>query len=567
MEEPSTASDFHPITLADRGWIGEALDADPQEAAAYSFATNYAWGNGAFTAAVARVGDCCVYRWTDDDGTHYYNFPVGRGDKAAALRSLRAMAERDGVFNIEMSETQARLLQSVFPGEFLLSYNRDMADYLYLASDLATLPGSRYQPKRNHVRRFKADCDWSFEAIRDGNIPDCRALFDEWLAEREADGSEDVETISHETAAIHLALDRFGEIGLEGGLLRKGGRPVAFAIGERLSDETAIVHFEKALASVEGAFQTVNQVFSAHLASLGFKYINREEDMGIGNLRKAKLSYHPLRLVRKYDAALSDVVSASLADRPDVERLWIDVFGDTPEYVKLFIDAHFDPDSFLLIRRGGELAAMCALLKTEFVAGGVPASARYVYALATAPKWRGRGLASRIIDKAQEISGVPLILLPGTDGLRPFYSRRGFADAFAREEWSVERDDSAARASFRPADARLLVRRRENMMAGDYVKWDEEAVAFAMSLCAFLGGGAVETDQGETILYHPAGGREMRVLETNVPPERRQTVFSALLARHGLERAFYRNRGGMVRYPEDYDGPRIDGGILNLALD
>lgn len=559
---------FHPVTLADREWIVEALDADPQEAAVYSFATNYVWGNGAFTAAVARIGDCCVYRWTEDDGTHYHTFPFGRGDKASALRTLRAIAEKDGVFNvIEMSEQQARLLQSVFPGEFLLSYDRDMADYLYVASDLATLPGSRYQPKRNHVRRFKAGGDWSFEAISEGNIPDCRVLFGEWLSERKADGSEDVDTISHETAAINLALDRFVESGLVGGILRRGARPVAFAIGERLSDETAVVHFEKALPSVEGAFQTVNQEFAAHLASLGFKYINREEDMGLGNLRKAKLSYHPLRLVRKYHAALSDVVSASLADRPGVESLWIDVFGDTPEYVRLFIDAHFDPDSFLIVRRDGEIAAMCALLKTEFVAGGAPASARYVYALATARKWRGRGLATRIIDKALEISGTPLILLPENDELRSFYVRLGFADAFTREEWVVERDDDAARASFRPADARLLVRRREYAMAGDYVKWDEDAVSFAISLCVFLGGGAVETDQGETILYHPTDAESIRVLETSVPSSRRPAVFSALLARHGARRAFYRTRGGMVRYPDGYDGPYIEDGRLDLALD
>lgn len=573
--------EFRAIAPTDRDMVVAALDADPQEAAAYSFATNYVWGNGVFTAHVADVCGCCVFRWTGRDGTPYYIFPFGRGDKAAALRAMRGALERDGVFNVfGMNAAQARLLQSVFPCEFALSSDRDMTDYLYLAADLATLPGGRYQGKRNHVRRFKASGDWSLEDITNGNIDDCRALYAEWLAEKRAAGSEDIGTIDHEERAAENAFVHFAEAGLIGGLLRKAGRPVAFALGERLSLETAIVHFEKALPSVEGASQTINMEFSARLASLGFKYINREEDMGIPNLRRAKMSYHPLRLVVKYGAKLADndaklvPFSASEDDRPDIERLWAEVFDDPPEYIKLFLDAHQEPDTFLVVRREGELAAMCALLKAEFTASGIPGDARYIYALATAPKWRGMGLATLLLDTALEIGEVPLILQPDEGLLRDFYVRRGFEEAFSPEEWSVARDDSAASATFRPADADLVRHRRADITSGDRVDWDEAAVAFAIDDCANMGGGALETDHGEIILYYPEGPGSsefapdsLRVVETTVPAERRVAVFSALMARRGAQRTFYRNRGAMVKYPEGYEGPRISNGYFNLALD
>lgn len=558
---------FHPITLDDRDWIRDALEAEPQEVAMMAFATNYTWNDAGSQVEVARICGCCVYRWRLRNGMRFLTFPFGRGDWRVALRMLRETVGDAEFRFFALSAEQTRCLLSAYGGEFQVSFTRDMSDYLYLASDLATLPGGRYQPKRNHVRRFKAAGDWRLDELDGDGIADCRTLLGEWLEEKGNSNPEEAEDLENETVALHRAFDNFRPAGLMGAILRKGERPVALAIGEALSPTLAVVHFEKALPSVEGASQTINQEFASLLLARGFEYVNREEDMGIPNLRKAKMSYQPLRLVRKYAARLSDVVSATEADRADIERLWVEAFDDPPEYVSRFLYAHADPGAFLIIRRDGELAAMCALIDAEIVASGEVASVRYVYALATAPKWRRRGLATRILDAALEHGRTPLVLLPD-DYARDFYRKRGFTDAFLGETWRVGCGDAAPDATFRPADAHLLLRRRESMLEGrDHVKWDEAAVGFAISDCEALGGGALETDSGETVLHYREGARRLRIVETSASPERRGPVIAALLEAVGADEAVYCNAGGMIRYPDEYEGPRITDGYLNLALD
>ena len=563
-----TDTTFHPITLDDRDWIRDALEAEPQEVAMMAFATNYTWNDAGCQVEVARICGCCVYRWRLRNGMRFLTFPFGRGDWLGALRSLREVVGDAEFRFFALSSEQTRRLLSAYGGEFQISFTRDMSDYLYLASDLATLPGGRYQPKRNHVRRFKAAGDWRLDELDGDGIDDCRALLGEWLEEKRLSNPEEAEDLENETMAMRRAFDDFGPAGLIGAILRKGERPVALAIGEALSPTLAVVHFEKALPSVEGASQTINQEFSRLLQARGFEYVNREEDMGIPNLRKAKMSYQPLRLVRKYAARLSDVASATDADRTDIERLWGETFGDPPEYISRFLDAHADAGAFLVIRRDGELAAMCALIDAEIVASGEIASVRYVYALATAPKWRRSGLATRILDAALEHGRTPLVLLPGDNAARDFYRKRGFTDAFIGETWRVGCGDTVPDATFRPADTHLLLRRRESMLEGrDHVKWDEAAIGFAISDCEALGGGALETDRGETVLYYREGGRKLRIVETSALPERRGPVLAALMETAGADEAVYCNAGGMIRYPDEYEGPRITDGYLNLALD
>ena len=152
---------------------------------------------------------------------------------------------------------------------------------------------------------------------------------------------------------------------------------------------------------MEGAFQTINQEFAAWLTRQGFSFVNREEDTGLPNLRKAKMSYHPCRLVRKYTACISEVVSAATADKDAMANLWAEVFHDTDAYIRLFLEKRFSPESLLLIREGGKLASMCAFLQAEFrTETGESVPIRYVYALATAPDHRGHGLARKLLDFA-----------------------------------------------------------------------------------------------------------------------------------------------------------------------
>ena len=138
--------------------------------------------------------------------------------------------------------------------------------------------------------------DWSFEPITAANIPDCVSVLDQWLAANSTEPDADKQT---EAAVVRESLDNFAALGYTGGLLRVSGEPQAFTFGERSSEDTFVVHAEKALLNYQGAYTAVNCEFAKTLAGQ-YRYINREEDAGSPGLRKAKLSYHPAFMEEKY---------------------------------------------------------------------------------------------------------------------------------------------------------------------------------------------------------------------------------------------------------------------------
>ena len=137
---------------------------------------------------------------------------------------------------------------------------------------------------------------WQFEQITDANLDECWAMNEQWCAEV---GCEDSESLTEESCAVRNCFNNFHSLGLRGGLLRVEGRVVAYTMGRPLSSDTFIVHIEKAFAEVAGAYPMINQQFVTHCCE-GFRYINREDDVGDEGLRRAKTSYKPDILLEKY---------------------------------------------------------------------------------------------------------------------------------------------------------------------------------------------------------------------------------------------------------------------------
>ena len=112
---------------------------------------------------------------------------------------------------------------------------------------------------------------------------------------------EERKGLKEESEAVKLALENFGKLELTGGLIRTEGKVVAFSVGDRLNDSTFLVHIEKAFSDINGAYPIINREFVRHNC-LDFKYVNREDDAADEGLRRAKLSYHPYEIIKKYTA-------------------------------------------------------------------------------------------------------------------------------------------------------------------------------------------------------------------------------------------------------------------------
>lgn len=181
---------------------------------------------------------------------------------------------------------------------YTLSSFRDDYEYIYNTSDLINLSGKKYHSKRNHITAFNKKYNWSYESLSEDLLPEIFSLADKW-SEHSISIGEDPQSINSENSAIKRVLPRYKELGIMGGAIKVDGEAVAFSFASAINSTTADVHVEKALPDFRDAYPIINQQLAIHELSR-FKYLNREDDMGLEGLRKAKLSYHPAVLLEKY---------------------------------------------------------------------------------------------------------------------------------------------------------------------------------------------------------------------------------------------------------------------------
>lgn len=298
--------EFLSPALSDRGWADELLRVSGQRACDYNFANLYLWGP-VYGARIARLGGRIAVL-VQEPADPAYLWPAGRGDLRDALLALEAdAAGRNGPFRLTaVTRGQRAILEGLFPGRFRFREARADFDYLYQIGRLADLTGKKLHAKRNHINQFMRDHPvWSYEEMTPRNLPECLAMEAQWdERSRIREGAGEERDLDNEGRALRRAMRDFVPLGLEGGVLRVRDEVVAFSIGDLLCPDTYDVHFEKAYNEVQGAYTMINRCFARQVRERhpGLSYLNRENDMGMEGLRKAKESYHPDRMVEKYIA-------------------------------------------------------------------------------------------------------------------------------------------------------------------------------------------------------------------------------------------------------------------------
>jgi len=287
---------FQKPKLEDREWVSHFLALQKNRSCEQTFANLYLWRRK-YPAGIAVVGNMLVIKTEGD--VQSFSFPIGKKEDIKETIDLLMQYSKEHGFPFQMhlvTPEQFELLEEIYPEKFTISYDRDMADYIYETEKLANLPGRKYHGKKNHINKFKRMYpDWSYETLSEQNVEECFQMALEW---RSQNGCNDHEEKNAEMCVALNSLRLFRELHLIGGVLRAGGRVVAFCMGEPACDDTMVVHIEKALADVEGAYPMINQQFVLHEADK-YLYINREDDAGEEGLRQAKLSYRPAILLEK----------------------------------------------------------------------------------------------------------------------------------------------------------------------------------------------------------------------------------------------------------------------------
>jgi len=289
---------FEPIGLVHRQQYLPYLQAASHRGCAYSFVNQYLWGRQ-YGAIVEEM----LVTFSQYHCKSVYLYPCGSGAVKPVVDAILADAAERGIpcRLAGLGKEDCDSLETMYPGKFRFHGDRDAFEYVYDINSLADLAGRKYQKKRNHLNRFRqANPDHWFEPITDENVGQVETLVAQWYRLRqEADPHSD---FVMEQAALRRALRHRQELGLEGLLLKTREGAVAMTLGSFLREDTFDVHFEKALDIADGAYPAINQGFAAALREKypGLRYLNREDDMGLEGLRKAKLSYCPDHMVEKY---------------------------------------------------------------------------------------------------------------------------------------------------------------------------------------------------------------------------------------------------------------------------
>ena len=261
-----------------------------------NFVTAWLWSRE-YNIKAAIVDDTLIKVYLRDDGGVWgYCMPQGKNVREAVELIFQDAKERGqrACFGY-LSQKERDMLESICPGRFAFERSDTTQDYIYRSADLANLAGKKYHAKRNHISRFFRTYEDAFvRDITPENKGDALKVAQRWCEENA------IRHIDHtEYGIIAEALDNLEGFGMRGIVLYAGGQAVAMALGSEISPQCFDINFEKALTAYEGSYAVINNEFAGRLQN--YRYINREEDLGLEGLRKSKLSYHPAILYDRYD--------------------------------------------------------------------------------------------------------------------------------------------------------------------------------------------------------------------------------------------------------------------------
>jgi hypothetical protein len=280
--------EFNKVSLDDKIKIKEILEAEKDRGCEYTFGNIFIWSDIYATKVAFFNGGLAIRH--DKNGVGYL-FPVGEYNLKTAIDLLLCDAREEGdVFKIYAADKEDfSRVDDIFPGVFEFKEERDYAEYIYLSSNLINLKGKKYQKKRNHISRFlREQPNYKFCRIDESNISRVCEMNDNWNSMYGCDDKG----LREEHKVTVSALDNFFELDFDGGFIENEGKVLAYSIGERINDETYCIHIEKAYHEINGTYAIINRDFAREFCK-DYKYINREDDLGVPGLRKSKLSYYP----------------------------------------------------------------------------------------------------------------------------------------------------------------------------------------------------------------------------------------------------------------------------------
>ena len=329
--------------------------------------------------------------------------------------------------------------------KYFVKEQEDSRDYLYLGESLRKLSGKKLHKKKNRLNLFLRQYEGRFEYRTLGcdDKDDMWKFLDRWRIQK---GEDQEEHLDYEVRGIHDILRNCCELNIHMGGIYVDGRLEAFSVGSyNKIEDMAVIHIEKANPEIPGLYQAINQMFLLHEFP-DVQWVNREDDMGLEGLRKAKMSYNPADFARKYlveqlldgqksykwAEEIENTASENLPEYlPQEEKketipLWKACFPeDTDRYLDYYYQEKTKDNRILVKKEDGKIISMLHRNPYKVHVGEKLWDVDYIVAVATKESRRGKGYMREVLTKAlrdMNLEGRPFtFLMPAAEAIyRPF---------------------------------------------------------------------------------------------------------------------------------------------------
>ena len=294
--------DFKPVTLEDKQLFDTHYERYPPVHSDNVFTTIISWMEYAKYHYTFLQDNLIIM--TKLENVLRFRPPIGKYDRDIFQQLLKLAKREKSDYPLGVIDTQTKdWLSKEYP-KLEFTSHRNYFDYVYLASDLAELPGTAYRKIRNRLNKFKRNYAYTTEKIAEVNMDEVRAFLKRWCLWKDCESDP---LLENEKKAIMFSMANFFELELSGIAIRIDGKIEAISVYEQMNPDTVVIHYEKGAPDYDGVYKAINAE-TAKLIQKEFKFVNREPDMGLPGLRKAKMSYRPHHMVEVYHIARDKIL-------------------------------------------------------------------------------------------------------------------------------------------------------------------------------------------------------------------------------------------------------------------
>lgn len=310
---------------------------------------------------------------------------------------------------------------------FIYHNDVDAQDYVYDIEMQKTLNGKKMQKRRNHFNAFIKEYEHRFmyTNLTKDKESEIFEFLNKWKNEH-----IDPASIENEMIGIKRLFDLFDELNLHGGCLYIDGQLKAFSIYSELSQNTIQMHVEKADHKIRGLYVAILKYTLMH-CDKKYKYLNREDDLGLASLRKAKSDLHPIYKIKKYIAFQGDthIQKATCKHTDQIKKLWIESFKDEDEQSSaFFFDYLYHPEDAYLLMHESKVICMLQTRKMKIHKDGIDQDTFFIIGVATNPYYQSCGYMKQLMNYVLSQISSPFVCIQAYDW--DLYKPFGFSETY-----------------------------------------------------------------------------------------------------------------------------------------